>query len=116
MPAIDTYDFGRITIGGFHYTTDLIILPSGRIIDHWIRKNGHLLISSDISELIKAVPERIFIGTGASGRMQVDQNLLTKLTAMGIQLDIHPCKVAVQKYNQIISTDTRAGACFHLTC
>ncbi len=116
MPAIDAYHFGRMTIKGFHYTTDLVILPSGKIVEHWIRKSGHLLIASDISQLIKAAPERIIIGTGTSGRMQVGQSLLTQLTTMGIKLDIHSCKKAVKKYNQIITTDTPAGACFHLTC
>jgi len=73
-------------------------------------------MASDISQLIKTAPERIIIGTGSSGRLQVDEKLLAQFRFMGIQSDIHPCNEAVQLYNQIIATHPPTGACFHLTC
>ena len=116
MPHIDEYQFGRMTINGKPFTTDLVILPSGEISDNWIRKTGHFLEYNDIKALISAEPEDIIIGTGVSGRMQVDENLLSLFDSLAINVDIDSNKRAVELYNQKIKTNRKVGACFHLTC
>ena len=116
MPQIDAYEFGRMTINRRTYTSDLVILPAGPVHSHWIRKSGHLLIRQDIQALIDAVPDLIIIGTGASGRMQVDPSLVSYLNGIGIKTKIHPSSRAVAVYNAAILTGTTVGACFHLTC
>ncbi|MCD4719709.1 MAG: MTH938/NDUFAF3 family protein [Desulfobacula sp.] len=116
MPNIDAYQFGRMIINGKPFTTDLIILSSGIVIDNWIRKTGHFLEYNDIKALISAEPEDIIIGTGASGRMQVDENLLSLFDRLTINVDIDSNKRAVELYNQKIKINRKVGACFHLTC
>ena len=116
MPDIDAYQFGRMTINGKSFITDLVILPSGKVIDNWIRKTGHFLEYNDIKSLISAEPEDIIIGTGVSGRMQVDKNLLSLFDSLAINVDIDLNKQAVKLYNQKIKTNRKVGACFHLTC
>lgn len=116
MPKIDAYEFGRMTIDRRTCTSDLVILPSGSVRDHWIRKSGHLLIRTDIQALIDTAPDLIIIGTGASGRMQVDSALISHLEQLGVKTEIHPSSRAVTVYNAQILTGTTLGACFHLTC
>jgi len=116
MPAIDAYQFGRMTINGKLFTTDLIILPSGKVIDNWRRKTGHSLEYNDLKTLIQTEPETIIVGTGASGAMQVTQNLLSQLNDLAIHVDIHSNKKAITLYNQKITTNRNISACFHLTC
>lgn len=116
MPHIDEYQFGRMAINGKPFTTDLVILSTGEVIDNWIRKTGHFMEYNDIKALISAEPENIIIGTGGSGRMQVDPNLLSLFDRLAINVDIDSNKQAVELYNQKIKTSRKIGACFHPTC
>ena len=116
MPFINECRFGRMTISGKPFSTDLIILPSGRVMDNWIRKSGHFLEYNDLKTLIDTGPEAIIVGTGISGRMKVDNELLSLLNHMDIKADVFPNPQAVELYNQKISTGLLFGACFHLTC
>ncbi|MCP3873825.1 MAG: hypothetical protein GY699_11790 [Desulfobacteraceae bacterium] len=119
MPNIDAYQFGRMTIGGQIYTSDLIVFPSGKVMDNWTRKKGHFLDYNDIKTLLKHKLKTIIIGTGISGRMQVDPDLLSLFETQDIGFDIHASKQAIIAYNQIIQTTCfigAIGACFHLTC
>lgn len=116
MPFINAYQFGRMTINGKAFTTDLVILPTGMVMDNWIRKSGHYLEYIDIKNLTDTEPDTIIIGTGASGRMRVDNDLLALLNRLGTKVDVLPNKQAVELYNQKIKTGLQLGACFHLTC
>ena len=113
---IESYTFGRMTISGKDYASDLIIMPDGKIRENWFRKSGHLLILSDIDALIQAEPSLIIVGTGAHGRMEVDPTLVNALSASGIQIRALPTKKAADLFNQTWNTDQQTGACFHLTC
>ena len=116
MPEITDHQFGRMTIAGKVYTSDLLIVPSGKILDNWYRKKGHFLVYNDIDMLIKTEPDLIIIGTGVSGRMQVDPSLLSKLEHLHIDSHIHANSQAINVYNQHITTNRKIGAGFHLTC
>jgi len=53
---IDSYNFGRITINGKHYTTDILVFPENIKAD-WRRKKGHRLQIADLKEVLEAKPE-----------------------------------------------------------
>jgi len=116
MPLIQEYSFGRMVIAGKNLSSDLVILPSGSILSPWIRQSGHFLVLDDISELLEAAIAHIIIGTGASGRMQVDPTLVSYLKAKNIIVDCHPSPQALDIYNKTVHSGVRPGACFHLYC
>jgi hypothetical protein len=113
---IEKCAFGLIVIDGRQYTSDLMIYPDGRIVDHWWRSQGHRLTSKDIAELIAAQPQIIVAGTGVSGQMRPDSRLATQLAEDGVLLMAEPNQQAMVLYNQKVEEGLNVGACFHLTC
>lgn len=115
LPEITGYQFGRMTIAGKKYTNDLIILPTGNISENWFRKSGHLLNLSDLDQILEFSPDVLIIGTGASGRMNVDRKTLDGLILQNIEPVIHKTGEAVDAYNRLLQLK-KIAACFHLTC
>ena len=114
---IDSYRFGRMAVNGREYASDLILFPDGAIHDSWWRTSGHRLAAADITELIKARPEVIVAGTGASGLMRPEPGLAAALAEQGIDLIARPTAEAFRIYNQLVQEGgRRVGGCFHLTC
>jgi len=112
---IERYQFGRITIDGQDYVNDIIIFPDRRIQDGWWRRQGHHMGVDDIAKLVVEAPEVIVAGTGAYGRMTVDETVENLLREQQIELVAEPTAKAVELYSQM-SAKQRVGACFHLTC
>jgi len=112
---IDSHRFGKMVIDGQKYDSDLMILPDGRVLDNWRRRQGHHLSFADIKPLTDTGPELIIAGTGTSGLMQPDPELAGALSEMGIDLIAKPNKAAVQLYNEQAGRGS-LGFCVHLTC
>jgi hypothetical protein len=115
MPVIETYSFGRMTIGGTPYEKDVLILPDGFIHCPWWRRSGHCLEIPDIKAMITMKPEVIVAGTGASGLMHPSEDLREFLRDKGIEFIALPTGEAMHIYNDR-SNGQRTGGCFHLTC
>lgn len=115
-PRIDNYVFGRMTIGGRQFASDLIIYEDGKIEDNWRRFHGHKLLPEDIGTLLESRPDRLIIGTGASGRMAVDQSVITQCRQFGIDMAALPSGDAAKQFNADVEKGARVAACFHLTC
>ncbi len=113
---IDSYSFGSISVDGRIYHKDLIILPDRSLITPWWRKSGHLLIMSDIEDILKTSPDFLIIGTGSSGLMKLHPSLSDELKAKGVQVLTFPTETAVEKYNLMSMESHSLAACFHLTC
>jgi len=112
---IEHYEFGKITIEGKTYSSDIIVFPD-RVIPDWWRKEGHQLCIEDISEVIKYSPEIIVVGTGAYGVLVVLEETKKFLEQKNIKLIICSTKDAVKKFNELISQNKKTVGCFHLTC
>jgi hypothetical protein len=111
---IEAYSFGRITIKGTTYSSDLIIYPD-KIDDSWWRKSGHVLHKGDIDDFISYKPDVLIVGTGAQGLMIIPEETKTILEKSGIELIAHKTKKACEIYNLIVGKKTVVAA-FHLTC
>ena len=92
--AIDSYSFGRISVDGTEYDSDIIVFPDGRVRDSWWRASGHSLTLEDIGELVDSGPELIIAGTGASGLMKPAATLAATLESKGIEFRALACREA----------------------
>jgi hypothetical protein len=111
---IDVYDFGRITINGKNYTTDLILFPN-KIETDWWRKEGHRLYITDLREVVEAKPEVLVVGTGYSGMMKVPPETRSHIESEGIELIVQKTAEACKTFNRLSESRT-VVAVLHLTC
>jgi hypothetical protein len=111
---VDSYEFGVIVIDGRTYRTDLLIWP-GQIKHDWWRSESHLLQAADVFEALAADPQVLVVGTGAYGRMEVDQELADYLKERGIELVARPTREACRSINELAGK-RRLAAALHLTC
>jgi hypothetical protein len=115
MPVIESYSFGNMVIDGVSYTKDVIIFPDGSILNPWWRKQGHIVTSDDLRELLAAEPEIIVCGTGTMGVMRPAAELQEYLISRKINFIVQKSGQAIETYNNL-SGEKRVGGCFHLTC
>jgi len=114
---IEFYSFGRMTIQGHTYTSDLKIIR-GEIHPNWWRKEGHSLCLEDIKDITEAMPELLIVGLGAYGVMKIPSMVMEELNSLGIECRAFPTAKAVKVFNQLfkeLGKDQVSGA-FHLTC
>ena len=111
---IENYSFGRITINGKTYTSDIIIFPN-RIQSSWWRESGHSLSLKDIEAVLTLKSEVLIIGTGSAGLMEVPSQVADEIRSRGIELIVERTADAVETYNRLCKQRFTVGA-FHLTC
>lgn len=111
---IEHYSFGRITIDGKAYTSDVIIYPN-KVNASWWRKEGHFLQVVDLTEVIITKPEVLIIGTGATGLMKVPKETILHLESKGIEVHVTRTEKAVELFNKFQSGKVVVAA-LHLTC
>lgn len=111
---IEHYSFGKITIDGKTYTSDVIIYPD-RIDSSWWRKEGHSLHIADLVEVVNAKPEILVVGTGYSGLMVVPEETISYLKSRGIEVHVARTEKAVKLFNDL-QKNKRVIAALHLTC
>ena len=113
MPSIEHYEFGRIVIDGEEQRRDVIVLPD-RVVPGWWRREGHALVLEDLADVLDDLPDRLIVGTGATGRMRPDPEALEALAARGVEVEVLPTPEAVRRFGEL-EPGARAAA-LHLTC
>jgi len=113
MARIEDYTFGSVVVDGRQETGDLIVLP-GRVVRKWRREKGHRLAVADIEEVLDELPERLIVGSGASGMMRPKRKLLALLEQRGVTVEVLPTAEAVRRYGELDPAHTAAA--LHLTC
>lgn len=111
---IESYSFGKISINGNIYHSDVIIFPD-RIYDSWRRKKGHDLCLEDIQDIFVYSPDILIIGQGSPGYMQVRESVRMGIQSRGIELFVSGTEKAVEKYNKTCGS-RKTVAALHLTC
>jgi len=111
---IEYYSFGRITIDGKTYTSDVIIYPE-RVDSSWWRKQGHSLHIEDLKDIIPAKPEILVVGTGNTGLMVVPEETMSYLKSKGIEVHVVRTDKATELFNKF-QKDKKVIAALHLTC
>ncbi len=112
---IDSYQFGKIVIDGEEYKSDCLLI-GGNVQPNWWRKSGHLLAVEDLETVIKAGPDILIIGCGASGLMKVGKQTLEFLRERNIRAEVFDTHKAVRRFNELRSEGKKVAAALHLTC
>jgi hypothetical protein len=113
MGRIEGYRFGRLVVDGREETRDLIVLP-GRVVRNWWRRDGHALVLEDLEEILGELPDRLIVGTGATGQLRPDPSALRELRRRGIEVEVATTDEAVRLFGD--ADPTRTAAALHLTC
>lgn len=118
LQGISSFAFGRMEISSRVFTSDLLILPDGRILDNWRRRSGHQLSLRDLGPIMGENPDLIIIGTGVHGRMKPDPGLENQLSELGTGLKIMATDRAAAFFNSQLppAGGKKIAAGFHLTC
>lgn len=111
---IEHYSFGKITINGKTYTSDVIIYPE-KVDSSWWRKEGHRLDIEDLKGILESKPEVLVVGTGAYGAMVVPGETEEFLRKKGIKLIADNTKSACDTFSKL-SGSGKVIAALHLTC
>ena len=112
---INSYHFGEIKINNNIYHDDVIIYPD-RLNEKWWRDEGHRLHVGDLKGLKDYKLDAVVIGTGASGRMEVDPKLKEYFDLHDIEYYISNTNKATKKHNKLIEQDKQILTALHLTC
>lgn len=110
---IAPYEFGRITIDGIDYDSDVIVYPD-RVDARWWRKEGHRLCVDDLKGILGEQPETLVVGSGYLGRMIIDPAVSEVLKQEGITLVAQKTADACTAFNRLKESQKVIGA-FHLT-
>jgi hypothetical protein len=113
MGRIEGYRFRRVMVDGREETRDVIVLPR-RVIRDWWRKEGHELVREDLDDVLDELPDRLIVGTGASGQMRPDPGTLEELRRRGIEIQVVRTDQAVRLFSEADPATTAAA--LHLTC
>jgi len=111
---ITHYSFGKITIDGKTYTSDVIMYPD-HVDSSWWRQEGHLLQIADLRDIMAAKLPVLVVGTGFYGAMKVPKETLDYFKSNNIEAYVENTQKAVKLYNEILSKRP-AIAALHLTC
>jgi hypothetical protein len=111
---ITHYSFGKITINGKTYSSDVIIFPD-HINASWWRQEGHVLNIADLKDIIREGLPLLIVGSGFYGAMKVPQETLDYLKSNKIEVFVENTQGAVKRYNDIAS-QKQCIAALHLTC
>ena len=112
---IDSYEFGRMSVDGKSYSSDLILYPDGRIHERWWRRKGHRLKIEDLDRTADVCPEIIVVGTGAYGMMRVEKETRMYLDSLCTEVVVEKTRRAVERFNELSRSHSVEGM-FHLTC
>jgi hypothetical protein len=107
--------FGRLTIDGVGYESDVIV-HNGRVYPDWYRKKGHSLSMDDLEVVLADPPELLVLGRGHLKVMRVPDETRAALADRGIELIDLSTPNAVQRFMELLPGGRRVSAAFHLNC
>lgn len=112
---IDEYEFGKITIKGETYHTDVLIFRD-RVRDQWWRRKGHELSIEDIKCVLAAQPEVLIVGTGHTGLLRIPEKTRKELHKHKIILIAKKTPEACTLSNSMMKANRNVVSALHLTC
>lgn len=120
MPYINSTEFGSITIDDKKYNQVLII--GNYVIERDYSKleklfgTSHKIGTWEVEKLLQESPDLILIGTGQSGVMEVNKEVLDKLKTSGAEVIVDITPKIIKLYNEKIKSGKKINALIHTTC
>ncbi len=111
---IQEFKFGSFKIDGKRYTDDIKIV-NGKV-RNWPDRDKHNLTMDNLKDLLASSPELIIVGIGATGLLQVPQEIQEALMLRRIKLVVDKTPGACDAYNAAVKENKRVAALFHATC
>ncbi|NIO05270.1 MAG: hypothetical protein GTN74_11865 [Proteobacteria bacterium] len=112
---IESYDFGNMRVFGETHHDDLKIIEN-KVIGNWWRRQGHILHTEDIADILEAPVEILVVGTGEYGNVKVPSEVAEAVSQRGIEFIATPTREAVSTFNNLRAQGKRVAGAFHLTC
>ena len=118
-PKIDDTAFGSITIGGEVFERDVIIRLGGQVkkrkkkLSKAIYGTSHTLSLDEAKHVYEKGTERLVIGTGQYGALQLSNDAEAYFRDKGCQVDLMPTPDAIDAWNQ---AQGAVIGLFHVTC
>jgi len=118
-PTIDGYRFGEITIGRTTYAHDVYLLVDGTVkkrkkdIAREEYHTAHAVGPKELERVCRAGPEVLFVGTGETGAVKLNEEALRYLSQRSIDCKAMPTPEAIEAYNK---SGKRKAALIHVTC
>ncbi len=113
------YRFGEVTIGRRSYSHDVYILVDGTVkrrkksIAREEYHTAHALGPKELERVCRGGPEVLFVGTGETGAVKLNEEALRYLSQRSIDCKALPTPEAIEAYNK---SGKRKAALIHVTC
>ena len=118
-PTIQGTQFGRITVADKEYERDIVIRPSGKVKKRkkkLSKKRGgssHLVSLDEAKHIFRKRAERLIIGTGQQGGLQLSEEAQEYFKRKGCPVELLPTPQAVEEWNK---SEGKTIGMFHVTC
>ncbi len=118
-PHIDRTKFGSITIDGEVLEQDVIIRLNGAVkkrkkkLSKAVYGTSHTISRDEAEHVYQESAERLIIGSGQYGMVELSQEAAEYFERQGCQVDLLPTKEAAKAWNEAKGA---VIALFHITC
>lgn len=106
--VIRAYAPGRINVSDELFTRSFIVAPD-RLIPDWPPQRFEELTAEHLEAALALEPEILIVGTGATQRFLAGE-LLAKVSAKGIGVEMMDTAAACRTYNILLSEDRKVVA------
>lgn len=113
MVKIDSAEWGKFTINGRTYFSDMYVFWDGKAE---MRKKSHLFDMDEFLGLLRKRPKIIIIGTGFNGVVKVPEEVLQMAEDRNVELFMETTPKAVEVFNAFAGDGKRVIAVLHSTC
>jgi hypothetical protein len=118
-PVVKSVVWGEIEVEGLGKARDIKLYPGGGRNWDWSETGTHHVPGiqmADVEELVKAGCEAVVLSRGMHLVLQTMPEVLTYLKGLGIEVFVEETRLAVERYNQLVTQGKKVGGLFHSTC
>jgi hypothetical protein len=118
-PKIDRTAFGSITVDGETFEHDIIIRLGGKVkkrkkkLSSAVYGTSHIISLEEAKYVYQKGAERLLVGAGQFGLVELSAEAAGYLDERGCQLDLRPMQEAIEAWNDAEGT---VLGLFHITC
>lgn len=118
-PRIDRTMFGSVTVDGETFERDIIIRLGGEVkkrkkgLSKAVYGTSHTISLEEAKHVYQKGAERLVIGAGQYGLVELSDEAADYLDQRGCQVDLLPMKEAIKVWNE---AEGAVIGLFHVTC